>query len=160
TDATSLAPRDSRPWKIGLKRVVWPWLFGLADQSIVGSSAGVDLMRSLGLPSERITLTPFVVDNDWWLERAAKVDRTEVRKAWNIDPQDLVVLFCAKLQSWKRPMDLLHAFAAADVPGTVLVFAGEGPMREQLAAEAGRLGITTRVRFLGFTNQSQLPAVY
>src|SRR5438876_1873977 len=36
---------------------------------------------------------------------------------------ELVVLFCAKLQPWKRPTDLLRAFAAAAVPDTVLVFA-------------------------------------
>src|SRR5215468_6594736 len=50
TDASSLTPRDSSLWKVGLKRVFWPWLFGLADQVIVGSSAGVELMCSLGLP--------------------------------------------------------------------------------------------------------------
>jgi glycosyltransferase involved in cell wall biosynthesis len=160
TDATSLFPRDSRPWKVGLKRLFWPWLFGLADQAIVGSSAGVELMRSLGLPSERITLTPFVVDNDWWLEQASRVDRAKVRESWNISSHDLVVLFCAKLQSWKRPIDLLRAFAVAAVPDSVLVFAGEGPLREELISEAEQLGIRTRVRFLGFTNQSQLPAVY
>jgi glycosyltransferase involved in cell wall biosynthesis len=160
TDASSLSPRDSRLWKVRLKKVFWPWLFGLADQVIVGSSAGVELMCSLGLPREQITLTPFVVDNDWWLEQVGRVDRTEIRKSWNILPHELVVLFCAKLQSWKRPLDLLRAFAAAAVPDTVLVFAGEGPLREQLTEEAERLGVTARVRFLGFTNQSHLPAVY
>jgi glycosyltransferase involved in cell wall biosynthesis len=117
-------------------------------------------MCSLGLPREHITLTPFVVDNDWWLEQAGLVDRTEIRKSWDILPHELIVLFCAKLQPWKRPLDLLRAFAVAAVPDTVLVFAGEGPLRDQLTEEAERLGVTARVRFLGFTNQSHLPAVY
>jgi len=160
TDASSLDPRDSRLWKVRLKKLFWPWLFGLADQVIVGSSAGVDLMRSLGLRKEQITLTPFVVDNEWWSQQACRVDRAQVRSAWNISPRDLVVLFCAKLQPWKRPLDLLRAFAMASVPETVLVFAGEGPLHEDLRAEAERLGMTTRIRFLGFTNQSQLPSVY
>jgi glycosyltransferase involved in cell wall biosynthesis len=33
-------------------------------------------------------------------------------------------------------------------------------MRQELEAEAAALGVSKRVRFLGFVNQSQLPAVY
>ena len=160
TDATDLTPRDSRRWKMRIKRVLWPRLFKLADQVIVGSSAGVEMMRSLGISSERITLTPFAVDNDWWSAQAALVDRLTIRRTWGVSAEALIVLFCAKLQSWKRPYDLLRAFAAAAVPDSVLIFAGEGPARELLTTEAGRLGISSRVKFLGFTNQTELPAVY
>jgi glycosyltransferase involved in cell wall biosynthesis len=48
----------------------------------------------------------------------------------------------------------------AQLTDTVLVFAGDGPLRPQLEVEAASLGIASRVRFLGFVNQSQLPAVY
>jgi len=71
-----------------------------------------------------------------------------------------VVLFCAKLQPWKRPLDVLRAFAKADIAKAQLVFAGEGPLRAQLQTEAASLGIADRVRFLGFVNQTQLPAIY
>jgi glycosyltransferase involved in cell wall biosynthesis len=71
-----------------------------------------------------------------------------------------VILFCAKLQPWKRPVDLLRAFAKADIPNTLLLFAGEGPLRLQLESEAAALGVALRVRFLGFVNQSQLPSEY
>ena len=57
-------------------------------------------------------------------------------------------------------MDLLQAFAEAGPEGSILVFAGEGPQRPQLEAEAAKLGIQQRVKFLGFVNQSQLPALY
>jgi glycosyltransferase involved in cell wall biosynthesis len=42
----------------------------------------------------------------------------------------------------------------------LLVFAGEGPLHQSLEAEAAKLGIAERVRFLGFANQTQLPAIY
>jgi hypothetical protein len=45
-------------------------------------------------------------------------------------------------------------------PGTVPVFAGDGPLRQTLYQRALDLGIADRVRFLGFVNQSALPAVY
>ena len=160
TDANTLAPRDSREWKVKLKKVLWPRLFSLADQVIVPSSKTRELMRSLGIAEDRITLTPYCVDNDWWAAQSAQVDRAAVRSRWRIEPDATVVLFCAKLQPWKRPGDLLEAFAAARVSRAVLVFAGEGPLRQRLNQTALDLKIADRVRFLGFVNQSELPSVY
>ena len=160
TDTTTLDPVDGRMWKRRVKRIVWPLLFRLATEVIVPSSGTRDLMLQLGIPADRISLTPYVVDNEWWLERAGRVDRKAVRSSWSVAPEDLVVLFCAKLQCWKRPMDLLHAFAQARLEDDVLVFAGDGPLRAELEKEVDRLGLQGRVRFLGFVNQSQLPAVY
>jgi glycosyltransferase involved in cell wall biosynthesis len=160
TDASSLVPRNFSSWKVGLKKRLWPGLFRLADQVVVSSSGGVQLMRSLGIPADRITLTPFVVDNEWWSMQSARTNRMTVRKGWGVAPHEFVVLFCAKLQPWKRPTDLLRAFAIAQLSNTVLVFAGDGPLRSELEREATSLGIANRVRFLGFVNQSQLPGVY
>ncbi len=160
TDATSLAPRDSSKWKHPVKRLFWPLLYRLATQVVVPSSGTLDLMHSLGIPDERVTRVPFVVDNDWWIAHSVQVDRNSVRDSWGAGPNTSVVLLCAKLQPWKRPFDLLQAFAQADVPDSLLIFAGEGPLRESLQSESNRLGCSHRVRFLGFVNQSQLPACY
>ncbi len=160
TDATTLTPRDGHMWKRRIKRVLWPLLFRLADQVIVPSTGSVALMRTLGLPEERVTLTPYVVDNDWWLEQSACVDRPAVRAAWGASPLDIIILFCAKLQPWKRPLDLLQAFAKARLAHALLVFAGEGPLRGQLESGAAGLGVASRVKFLGFVNQTRLPAIY
>jgi hypothetical protein len=37
----------------------------------VPSSGARDLMVSLGLPADRVTLTPYSVDNDWWMKQSA-----------------------------------------------------------------------------------------
>ena len=59
-------------------------------------------------------------------------------------------------------MDLLRAFAQAQAAwsGAQLIFAGDGAQRMELEAESARLELQQRVRFLGFVNQSQLPALY
>jgi len=160
TDATNLRPRQGGGWKATVKLWLWPTLFRLADVVIVPSSGGVALMRSLGLPEDRVVLTPYVVDNDRWTAQAASVDRSAVRRQWGVEENAAVVLFCAKLQPWKRPRDLLRAFADAAVPGAYLIYAGEGPLRKRLQFEAESLGLAGRARFLGFINQSRLPAVY
>jgi glycosyltransferase involved in cell wall biosynthesis len=160
TDSASLTPRDGRPWKAAIKKLLWPYLFGLADQVIVPSTNTKELMISLGIPEARVTLTPYSVDNDWWTQQSLQVDRPAVRQSWGATAEDLVILFCAKLQPWKRPRDLLRSFAKAKLSNALLIIAGDGPLRSRLVSEAAKLGISSRVRFLGFLNQSQLPAVY
>jgi glycosyltransferase involved in cell wall biosynthesis len=160
TDAHELAPRDHKDWKLWVKRWLWPRLFGLADVVLAPSSGTVALMRSLGIPKDRIALTPYCVDNDWWTEQSAKVDRTAVRARWRVSDDAVAVLFCAKLQPWKRPQDLLRAFAQVADHNAYLIFAGEGPLRSALESEAHSLGINDRIRFLGFVNQSGLPEIY
>lgn len=160
TDATTLQPIDGRTWKVPIKKWLWPRLFRMADVVFAPSSGTEELMRSLNVPHKQVQLMPYVVDNDWWIERAKAVDRRSVRSNWNVPENASVVLFCAKLQRWKRPADVLHAFHRANVPNSYLVFAGEGPLRKELERDAAALGISDRIRFLGFVNQSALPEVY
>jgi glycosyltransferase involved in cell wall biosynthesis len=160
TDASSIEPRDGRKWKRTLKRLAWPLLFRLSSQVLTASSAGRELMRSLGIPDQRISMTLDTVDNDWWSAESARVDRARVRDGLGLKPDDKVILFCGKLQPWKRPLDVLRAFASAAIPQSTLVFAGDGRLRASIEAEATSLGLRDRVRMLGFVNQSQLPGVY
>lgn len=160
TDASSMDPRDGRKWKRVLKRLTWPALFRLSSQVLTASSAGKQMMRSIGIPEARISMTLDTVDNDWWTQQAERVDRVRVRAEWGIDNVEKVILFCGKLQPWKRPLDVLHAFALANVPGSSLIFAGDGDLRARIEEEAAALGVTKRVHILGFVNQSRLPAIY
>lgn len=161
TDSHSLRSwRAQSPWKLRFKKWLVRRIFSLGSAILVSSSGGVEYLKSLGFSSDKIFLVPTAVDNDWWTEQAAKVDRHAVRAAWKIPADGTVALFCAKLQRWKGPADLLEAFARAKVPNSYLVFAGDGPERSQLERRASELGLADCSRFLGFVNQSQLPSVY
>lgn len=160
TDACALASRDRKAWKIKARRTLWAWVYRLATVVVVPSTRSFELMRSLGVSDRRLVLTPYVVDNDWWSQQAGAVDRGEVRRRWGVPENAPVILFCAKLQRWKRPLDLLHAFSRANLAGSHLVFAGDGPLRAELASWARTLGLEQRTHFLGFVNQSVLPAIY
>jgi len=161
TDQTTMEPRLGRGrWRKFLKPVVLPIIYRIPDVVGAGSTAGVNFVESLGLKRERIILIPIVVDNDYWTSQSQQVNREVSRSQWNIPVDAPVILFCAKLQPWKRPQDVLRAFAKAGVPDAYLIFAGEGPMRKNLEAEACTLGVADRVRFLGFVNQSRLPSLY
>jgi glycosyltransferase involved in cell wall biosynthesis len=160
TDASSIQPRDASRLKLAAKKFVWPAVFSLAGQILTASSAGRDMMISLGFPPERVSMTLDTVDNDWWLAQANAIDREEARRSLGFQRHEKIILFCAKLQPWKRPMDLLKAFAIKPIPDARLVFAGDGAQRAELEAETAALNIANKVQFLGFVNQSQLPALY
>ena len=160
TDASSKHSREGGWWKRPFKSFVLSAIYQLADGKWATSSAGKEYLKSLKVPEEEIGVVPLVVDNDWWTARASEVDRAAVRRNWGIQESAPVVLFCAKLQPWKRPLDLLRAFARAGVLEAHLVFAGEGALTPPLISEAQSLGISGRVHFIGFQNQTQLPAVY
>jgi glycosyltransferase involved in cell wall biosynthesis len=160
TDASRIEPRDDSKLKLAIKKILWPAVFSLAGQILTASSAGRDLIISLGFPPESVSMTLITVDNDWWLAQANTIDRDEARQSLGFAPTEKIILFCAKLQSWKRPMDLLHAFASAAIPDARLVFAGDGAQRTELERESAASGISDKVQFLGFVNQSQLPKLY
>jgi len=161
TDVHALESRRARnPISRVIKKAIVGRIFRMAGAVSTGSSGATAYVQSLGVPADGIILGRNTVDNNWWAARAAEVDRIAVRREWNIPADALVALFCAKLQSWKRPGDLLEAFACANVPGSHLVFAGDGPLRRELEQRAGSLRLSDRVHFLGFVNQSGLPAVY
>lgn len=77
--------------------------------------------------------------------------RDEVRRELGVAPHERVALAIGSLTPHKAHGDLLEAMAvcARDVPEAGLLVAGEGPLRDSLAARAHALGIGPRVRWLG-----------
>lgn len=160
TDTSRLSSRSGESWKAKIKPFLLPKIYNLGDAILVSTQFGKEAIADLGIPEERIFITPFVADNDWWLAKAAGVDRAKVRQDWRIPNDATILIFCAKLQPWKRPQDILEAFARASVTNSYLLYVGDGSMRSQLEVRVKELELGDRVRFLGFLNQTQLPAVY
>jgi glycosyltransferase involved in cell wall biosynthesis len=160
TDSSSIEPRNKKRWKTWFKKLLLPPVFKLADTVIVSSTLGKQMLQSLGISEQRIAMTPSSVDNNRWISEANQVDTKKVRKQWDIPDNATVLLFCSKLQSWKRPQDVLQAFFKANIPESYLIFAGDGTLRVKLVSETESLGIKDRVKFIGFVNQSHLPSIY
>ncbi|MBF0372829.1 MAG: glycosyltransferase [Alphaproteobacteria bacterium] len=70
------------------------------------------------------------------------------RKALDTPAEAPLLLALARLHE-KKGLDVLLD-AMPDLAGAYLWIAGEGPLREQLEAQAARLGVSGRVRFLGW----------
>ena len=104
-----------------------------------------DLLRHIreqGVAAERSAIIHTYAD----FTGAAPADR----KALNTPADAPVALALARLH-WKKGLDTLLE-AAAQVPGLYVWIAGEGPKEAELKANATRLGLDDRVRFLGWRN--------
>jgi glycosyltransferase involved in cell wall biosynthesis len=148
-------------WIRAAKRYgIAPLLRRLGGALAIGS-LNREFYRHCGVPEERIFLAPYTVDNGFFQQNAgqSREQAAALREQFGVEPDDLVVLFAAKLIPVKGCADLIRAFAARPREKTTLVIAGEGPLRRELVDLAARFPDRS-VRFVGFMNQSQMPAVY
>jgi glycosyltransferase involved in cell wall biosynthesis len=109
--------------------------------AVSGEIAG-ELVERLGWPAEKVEVVYNAVD----VERAAAPAPPGLREQLGGEARPLV-LTPARLDAQKGHATLLEA--VAEVPEALFLLAGEGPEREALEAQAERLGVGDRVRFLG-----------
>lgn len=150
-----------RSWlKETVKKLLYPWVIGQFDACLYVGKRNREYLQHYGARQERLFFAPHCVDTVTFSAAAATVDRTVVRAGWGLQPQDKAVLFAGKLIEVKRTEDLVRAVARLihRRTGLVLVWAGDGPQRQYLE-ELGKL-LSVPMVFLGFRNQSELPAIY
>lgn len=110
------------------------------------------LARDEGVPESRIVVIPNGVNAP-----SIRRQRDELRAALQI-PADAFALYVpARMTAQKNQSLALRALALAAREGNcdwMLLLAGKGPDESALRAEARRLGIAERVRFLGFRSDA------
>lgn len=79
-------------------------------------------------------------------------DIENLRNALKLKPEDKVFLMVGEFISRKRHRDLLEAFSYIRDPHIHLVFAGVGPLMEEMKNLANKKGIGSNVHFLGYRN--------
>ena len=153
----------------GLRRAEPRWrraaqraLFRQVDAFLAIGSANRDFYVARGVAPQRVHLAPYSVDNEYFRERinAATARRVTLLSELQLSPSLPVVLFASKLQPRKRCVDLLRAYETIrdDTPAQIVVV-GDGTERAALM-EYVREKRLDHVRFVGFKNQSELPAYY
>jgi glycosyltransferase involved in cell wall biosynthesis len=102
-----------------------------------------ELTGGLGWPAEKVEVVYNAVDT----ERAAVEAPPGLREQLGGSATRPLVLTPARLNPQKGHRVLLEAIAG--VPDALFLLAGDGPERAPLEAQAERLGVADRVRFLG-----------
>jgi glycosyltransferase involved in cell wall biosynthesis len=109
----------------------------------VSREIAVELTEKLGWPPEKVEVAYNAVD----AERAAVAAPPGLREQLGGSETRPLVLTPARLNPQKGHRVLLEAIA--EVPEALFLLAGDGSERAPLEAEAERLGVADRVRFLG-----------
>jgi glycosyltransferase involved in cell wall biosynthesis len=84
----------------------------------------------------------------------AKVGTVVLERLQKTDDKKVVIIYCGRLVRLKHIDFLLEAFARMqNRDNCVLAILGDGEERINLETQAGNLGVSDRVRFIGKTNQ-------
>lgn len=151
-----------RPWPI---RVTKPIFLRLLFKQIAGflsiGTLNAEFYKHHGVPPTKMFHVPYTVDNEYFMRSAAKLAETrDARRAEiGIRADDVVFVFAAKMTTQKSPLALLRAYEAVSSRGKHLLMAGDGALRADAEAFVKARNVPG-VHFLGFINQSELPAIY
>jgi glycosyltransferase involved in cell wall biosynthesis len=118
------------------------------------STHGTVFQLRCGVPAD-IALT---IRNSIDVNAFASGDAHGPRATLGVDADVPVVLFSSRVDAQKRPVEAVRIFAgaAAEFPTALLVFVGGGDEEQKVVAESKRLGISDRLRMMGY--QTNIPS--
>ncbi len=121
---------------------------GLCDRVVCVSHEVARICRKNGIPTRFLRVVNDGVDP----ARVRSGDRRRGRRALGISDEQLLLLTVAKLTDHKGHRFLLRALPTVlrFRPEVCAALVGDGKLSGALKAEAKRLGVDTRVRFLGY----------
>lgn len=104
-----------------------------------------------GLPQENVVFMPGIgVDlRAYDPERVSDAAVRKVRQELGIGRDEHLLLMVAAFDPGKRHRDAVSAVAACGREDVVLACAGVGPLRAEVEEQARKLGVSSRLRFLG-----------
>lgn len=143
-----------------IKTAVDSWMGDFMEKChhvIVPSQSMKEILeRGYGL-EDRVTVIPTGIE----LAPYRSADREEARKKYHWGSNDRVLISVGRLAPEKNiEMLLVAAARAMDRHKNLrLVLVGDGPSRQDLGAQARRLGISERVRFIGRVPFEEIPVL-
>ncbi len=158
---SNLQARRSVPRRVA-KQVLMRTLLHRVDHFLSIGSLNSAYYEAYGVRRERITLAPYSVDNDFFIDRsaAARLDREVTRQQLGLPERRTLFVSAAKVVSKKRPFDLLEGFVRAGISQRAgLVYVGDGDLIDELRHRVQSLGLSESVQILGFRNQTELPQI-
>jgi glycosyltransferase involved in cell wall biosynthesis len=154
------------PVKRLAKQRFFAWLATIVDRFLAIGSLNANYYLLNGVDPRAVVSMPYAVDNLFFQARTAECaqSREHFRRSLGLMPERPVILYVGKMTARKRPDDLLEAYRRLSADGIsepqpYLVFVGDGELFGQLQTQANSLGWQS-VRFVGFRNQTELPAFF
>jgi len=147
-----------------IKRLVLPWFFNKCDAFLTIGDNNEQYYRHYGVADAKLYRGVCPVDVRRFrkaLEGGGRIAREDMKRKLDIPEGVPVVVTVGKLESRKRPLDLVEAIALLKRRGVEVcgLFIGEGALRSAIEQRCGDLGLENNIRITGFVNQSEMPFV-
>lgn len=153
----------TRPlWLRILKRICFKKYLRKFDGFLAPSQRFKEYLLFYGVARDKIIFCPHFVDNEFFSKNALQshIEKNEMRRKYGFSGEDIILLFCGKFIDKKRPLDFLRAIKNLKEKGIKVraLMVGEGKQKAQLQDYSTKHGLDAV--FLGFINQTMLPAIY
>lgn len=158
TTRMSFAVTHKPRWRKYLLR----WLLQHTTANLYIGRNNRDFLREMGVFKNQLFHVPYSIDNARFAAEANRLlpDRQKLCHKYGLDPELPTYLFCGKIISKKRPLQLLDAYLSAGLADRVqLLYVGEGELRPELERRIQAYGLK-HVHLLGFLNQAEMPLAY
>jgi glycosyltransferase involved in cell wall biosynthesis len=153
-------PNAAVPELVGYLNAVVPRALKRADVVIVNSEATkTDIIDIYGTPPEKISTIQFGVHPHF---TPSKKPLAALRAKYSL-PQQPYILTVGTVQPRKNYARLIEALAvlrAEGIDATLVIAGGKGWMETPIFETVARLKLEPYVRFLGYVDDSDLPALY
>lgn len=139
-----------------LKTLFLKWVYRHVDYAFYVGSNNKLYFKKYGLKDSQLVFAPHAIDNSRF-EHGDPEKSASLRDDFGIRDAELLIIFAGKLETKKSPGLLLSCFIKLNATGVHLLFAGNGPLKDELKEEAKK---NPYVHFIDFQNQSVMPSVY
>jgi glycosyltransferase involved in cell wall biosynthesis len=149
-------------WKADVRRVVYWLAYKFVSHAFYIGALNREHLLAHGMAPEKMSFAPYASPLEIPHDPATRDRlRDQVRRRFDIAPDDVVLLFSGKLIDKKNPGLLLTSLGQlpADLARRVkIIFVGSGPLEPALREEAKKF--PGQVHFAGFVNQTEMPSYY
>ena len=147
-----------------LRYVFLKWIYKHIDKAFYVGKANKMYYKAFGLKEKQLVFAPHAIDNNRFSENRT-IEAKQLRDSLGLKNNEYLIVFAGKLEPKKDPEILLNAFIELNKTNVHLLFVGNGILEESLKLNVERdpsltLGMTNRVHFMNFQNQSQMPVMY
>ncbi len=137
------------------------FLYRHADAVVVYGEHVKQYLMGEGVPAEKIFLANHAVDNQVYSRSVAESELTELREQLQVNKQQKVILYLGRLEEVKGLNYLIEAFSLLpNREDSVLILAGAGSDERKLKELVDSMGISSHVRFAGYTPVEQTVFYY